>query len=254
MSFSNLCSYGPVVVIGDRSLLIKARTLSDYALIEKQCQSYRVNPMPMIRRVVFSISDKTLQRSVALQAIKQLRFDCDITIDVIQKWMNTYEGKMFCYWLAIRENGISFNELIDLIEDEEQSTGSDIYKRLDYYMSIASDEIEYSNLGSITGLFRSEDDTVKNRWFTYDSLVSALTKEPFSMSMSDIGSLTMAQISAIIRDPKTDIGDDRDNETVIFGKKSDPNLRRSKKPIYDRGYDMIVDNLIAGKHLFSGLS
>jgi len=250
---ATLCKAGPLIETSrGRRLHMKGRTLRHLGEAEAQVLSLRGDVMHYASVTTSHIKDKEDRKKAIIAILRKCRSRWIGCLDSdIRQFYSTLEGRIFSFWQAIRDEGLSYQECED-IYCEEADLNPDWEHRVKYAVDIATGDAGICRMHTIFGLRKAEDDDSEGMQYTREqyTLFAFLFKEPFNFLPDQVADLTLGQISLIVT--STNIGEDINAERRLFSQHANAGMRMMRSK-YNQAYELMADNMVDGLPAMSGL-
>lgn len=245
-----LCNAGPVVQAGGVSYQLRGRTLRHLGEVEAQIMLMRGDVFSHLR---YSVRGQTKEDAIAIieGTLQKIRFRwIGCNGEDIHRFYSTLEGRVYSFWQAVRDNGLSFNEARDVYL-EQADRDEEWESKVKFSIELATGEADMSRLYKIYGLTRRESSRQDSYLITKRGLFATLFKEPFGYTVDQVADMTLGQVSLVIGDSEK-AAHDIDEEKNLETRPNNPGTRRMKNT-YKKPYHEMAVNLVNGYSLTSGL-
>jgi hypothetical protein len=225
------CGLGPTVRLGNRTLIVRGRTIADYAVVEAEILKERSNVYDLIRRTAGAFSDSPeRQRDVCRFLVESAgrRWSRTTMSDVVD-WINTWRGRVFLLWLAVRENDPAACPLERVAREAQRADWSEIAAAME--QASGADERCHD---ACSPFF----DDKQERPISWPPLFRRLAASPFHLGPAEVGRLTMQQVRYYLSDERL-LGDDLQFDSFA-------QLARWRRDLASSA-ERVVDNLVNGR-------
>jgi hypothetical protein len=247
---ATLCNAGPLIKIDGKSYQLRGRTLRHLGEAESQIILLRGDLLFFLRKAVKGLDHEDAV-GVVEKIIQKIRFRwIGCTNEDIYRWYSCLEGRVYSFWQSIRDNGLAYEECVDLYFKAAQ-VDEDWESSIKWSIETLTGESEISNLYRIGGMYRSVSDFDDEYLISRACLFSILFKAPFGYTFDQIADMTMGQTKLMFADndkPRTDLKD----EKMILDLPKNPGTRKMLSG-YTKTYRELAENLVSGLSLTSGL-
>ena len=226
-----VCGFGPTVRLGPTRLVVHGRTVADYALMEAQILNERGNVFDCVRRAArrFSETPQTGRDTIRFLVETVARRWSGTTLADVFEWINTWRGRVFALWLAVRENNPNVYTYEHIVRSANHADWSKVVAAMD--QASANDE----RCAALWFGMGGEWDGNTPFW---PVVFRRLAEAPFHMDPAQVGGLTFQQLRFYLWDSSSL------KEQVEFATVGALNEWRSRcQAITDRA----VDNVVRGR-------
>jgi hypothetical protein len=220
-----------MVQLGQNRVVVRGRTVADYALMEAQILNERGNVFDCVRRTARQLSDSAdAQRGTIQYLIEKIgRRWCATNLMDVFEWINTWRGRVFSLWLAVRDNNRAFYTYERIVRCAGQADWSRIASAMD--QASANDERCAAHWFGLGG----EWDASMPFW---PMVFRRLAEAPFHMHPETVGRLTLQQLRFYLGDSASL------KEHFEFATAGALNAWRSRRrAVMDRS----IDNVLCGR-------
>lgn len=247
---SLLCSTGPLIQVGVRSVQVRARTLRHDLEVDSMIRSFMpVDAVGFARMAVSNIADDNKRLSVTETMLRTIRRKClGVSLDQRDAWLGSFEGRLFRVWQSIRNDIPRYDDVVEIICEEIDNRGfaclREIESAIDSFNAGFESDLLYEIRNIVVG-----NRTAKFSDGRVDELIHRLCNEPYFFPIEHVLDMTYRQIGVVLRDPD---GDERSSEPPPDAK-MDARARRVHGLHWDPKYKLLASNIAGGKHLMDGL-
>ena len=247
-----LFSTGSPVEVGGKMLSIKGRTIGDYAEICSRIEWLRGDPLRRLRRIASLLRHEERVSAVA-KMLETLRHGpMETTGTDMCQWLSTLEGRVFSFWQAARDNGVSYEWCLEKYFQESEKQGEEWEYKLKWAIESASGDSETEGLWEVLEARGPGEESLNERPFV--KTIAIFTHKPFSYSYQELSKMTFWQLRFLTK-KHGDRFDDLANELAAKEMIGD-NVYLTRKQIlgaYNRRYNEMAANLVSGNSLlFTG--
>jgi len=247
---ATLCNAGPLINIDGKSYQLRGRTLRHLGEAESQIILLRGDLLFFLRKAVKGL-DHEDAIGVVEKIIRKIRLRwVGCTNEDIYRWYSCIEGRVYSFWQSMRDNGLTYEECVDLYFTAAQSN-EDWESSIKWSIETITGESETSKLYKISGMYRSPSDFDDEYLIGRSSLFASLFKDPFGYTPDQVADMTLGQISLVLADndkPRSDVKD----EQMLHNRDQNPGIRRMISG-YTKTYREMAENLVSGLSLTSGI-
>lgn len=187
---------GPLLSIAGRELVLRAKTVRDYALIESRIVQLRGDPFDYVR---FACAICTEPERLAETAFNAIRQDwATVSFGDMAKWLGTWDGRAFDLWTSV--DGLTLSETKAAICCECDKLRNDTEAEW-WWLSKVKTAIRQANaeteIAALMRIGRTENESDEYQPIPWELIFRVLSEEPFSKSKQDILDLTISQINSL---------------------------------------------------------
>ncbi len=221
---------GPTITLEGQTLIARGRSLRDYGIIEAEIICRRGNPFDRMRFVARMVKeDSSAERDGLARLFNDISARwCRVNRAEVFAWLDTWPGRLFALWLAVRKNYPGRCSLEFLVE---QADTIDWPRALEA-MAIANGEDERGTIDLLAATDARHDAPIP-----WGAIYRRLAEHPFHMSAEEIGHLTLRQLLVLL------VGTDELAERIDFPSAADMQSWRLRR---EAMVSTAIDNLRRG--------
>lgn len=247
---AQLAGIGPLIEFGDRHVQVVGRRLRHLGEIESQIMWIRNDPVRIATSLVSQIEDRETRVRVSESLIRLVRRKhSGAASSILNKWMASFEGRLFSVWQAVRDSGVSYDQSIETCCNSIDEHGIRWLESVEYAIDIASNHAEYQQIIEIATTRKTGSAPYEDGFTNYDSIIRNLCREPYNMPINSVLDLTLYQITVIARPPEDTMSDEREVESSQAKHLNE----MDNKVLWGDRYRPLAENMADGKNLMSGL-
>lgn len=178
--------------LGGETVVLHALRLYDFALIESEILRRRGNPFDLLRRIAerFPVPDDPHDDVLPALFQEVERRWCRVSYREMRAWLDTWSGRLFALWLAIR-NANPGRYTLEFVQRQALQAN---WREIERAQQLVAAEEERALLNTLP------DASGNDGPVPWSSIFCRLTSPPFSMTTSEAGQLTLQQLTLLLSD------------------------------------------------------
>lgn len=226
-----ISQFGGFIELGGKKLAVSGRTLRHIFEIESYLNSLLYNPVDELRRLQEK-SECLRKKTFIAEWIKQCRMMWLGRAEELKAiFLGSPEGKVFSLWQAVRENGVSYEDVLVALDSSDHV---DLYQSLARALSVASGQDETSAFSELRKRTPSGGEKI-----SLDGAIAWLISER-SWKLDDILDMTMTTLRQV-RSSAMELDDGIDKELLAETIPELSMLKEQHRRIYRRAAEAFLE-------------
>jgi len=202
MSTGSLCGCGPVVPFGETFVELSGRTFRDEGLIKNQIAFMRGNVVKLVTELLHDVPESQKLKT-ATGLAKLIRYEySEVTVPDMERWLLSFEGRIFALWLSVRRSGVSYVKAVEVACQAVDESGMSWLDNVEYGIDVASGSASHASFSDISGfrhLAKPVSPSLESKYDSHERNIVKLQLEPYGKSMDEVLELTPYQMSALCK-------------------------------------------------------